>query len=503
MTSRTDDELRTFLRSISHRYTMETYDLFNNNCNNFSNEVSKFLLNGKTIPETILEVPGKFLATPMGTMIGQMMKNMQSTMGANMGSNDPFTAMATSRGNGNGIVPSGTENFNESTNNIKTSLASSDGSLPSIVDKVVTNLLTTHIRPLVSNEVYTVPVFIRRLHLINGNLPMDSPHRLTVDQITVLNELPKYLQSSDTSSHDDEAPVCTPDGVCTLPSKRRKEDTRWQQEMVNLCIQLYHHWPHNTVLFPLFGLLRLLILRDDCLSIILDSSLSVSNGSNSSSSSSSSNRNGGLLWDIMETLHSKNGYTGTSNASAVGINTIALSCLANLFGTSQGTQWVVKSSSILNTIIDITLHYLHYESSPGVRCPEIRQISSALMYNITNNLPIGSDTNPSLSSAADGMKEGNATVQITDISIQLLCAIFDNIGYDDHDDTTLERLLLSAGRLFSREGFEAMELMNTLGYHDTLVSITRNGNKKYTKRLQSLAAEVQQKLNVSGSGTTV
>lgn len=49
------EDLRAFLRSIAHRFTQETYDLFKNNCNNFSNEVSKFLC-GKALPDAIIGV---------------------------------------------------------------------------------------------------------------------------------------------------------------------------------------------------------------------------------------------------------------------------------------------------------------------------------------------------------------------------------------------------------------------------------------------------------------
>jgi len=35
-TSKTEEELQEFLRQISSRFTMESYDLFSNNCNHFS-----------------------------------------------------------------------------------------------------------------------------------------------------------------------------------------------------------------------------------------------------------------------------------------------------------------------------------------------------------------------------------------------------------------------------------------------------------------------------------
>ncbi|CAD8199233.1 unnamed protein product [Paramecium pentaurelia] len=57
-----------FLRSISSNYTMEKYDLFKNNCNNFTNECAQFLV-GKGIPENITGLPQEFLNTQLGQML--------------------------------------------------------------------------------------------------------------------------------------------------------------------------------------------------------------------------------------------------------------------------------------------------------------------------------------------------------------------------------------------------------------------------------------------------
>lgn len=54
-----------FLRQISPRFTAATYDLLNNNCNNFSNELALFLL-GVGIPQHILDLPNEALSTPLG-----------------------------------------------------------------------------------------------------------------------------------------------------------------------------------------------------------------------------------------------------------------------------------------------------------------------------------------------------------------------------------------------------------------------------------------------------
>lgn len=57
-----------YLEEISPRYSAETYNLLSHNCNNFSNEVSQFLV-GATIPEYILNLPNEVIGSPMGALI--------------------------------------------------------------------------------------------------------------------------------------------------------------------------------------------------------------------------------------------------------------------------------------------------------------------------------------------------------------------------------------------------------------------------------------------------
>ncbi|KAF2148252.1 DUF862-domain-containing protein [Myriangium duriaei CBS 260.36] len=57
-----------YLESMRSIYTPEAYDLFQNNCNNFSNEFAQFLV-GRTIPDHIVSLPKKVLDTPFGQML--------------------------------------------------------------------------------------------------------------------------------------------------------------------------------------------------------------------------------------------------------------------------------------------------------------------------------------------------------------------------------------------------------------------------------------------------
>jgi len=54
---------------------MEKYDLFTNNCNNFSDECAHFLV-GEKLPSYITGLPKEVLDTPIGNMLKPVIDNM-------------------------------------------------------------------------------------------------------------------------------------------------------------------------------------------------------------------------------------------------------------------------------------------------------------------------------------------------------------------------------------------------------------------------------------------
>ncbi|KPM41278.1 hypothetical protein AK830_g5317 [Neonectria ditissima] len=62
------DVIEEFLDSLRPIFTLEAYDLFHHNCNNFSDSFSNFLV-GKGIPEHIAKMPQAVLDSPMGRMM--------------------------------------------------------------------------------------------------------------------------------------------------------------------------------------------------------------------------------------------------------------------------------------------------------------------------------------------------------------------------------------------------------------------------------------------------
>ena len=122
----TEQNLHSFLAQISPRFTPETYDLFTNNCNNFSNEVSTFLL-GKGIPEDITNLPQEFLNTPMGQMLRPMLQTTQNQLntrfeqqGSRMRFSSNTTDSTTTNARANTAVSSTVGVNNNNTNNLKT-----------------------------------------------------------------------------------------------------------------------------------------------------------------------------------------------------------------------------------------------------------------------------------------------------------------------------------------------------------------------------------------------
>jgi len=63
-----EDLFNDYILNLSGRYTAQTYDMLNNNCNNFTEECSTFLL-GKSIPEHIRTAPEKVQNSCVGRIV--------------------------------------------------------------------------------------------------------------------------------------------------------------------------------------------------------------------------------------------------------------------------------------------------------------------------------------------------------------------------------------------------------------------------------------------------
>lgn len=73
------DVFEDYLQDISPRYTAQTYNLLQHNCNNFSEEVSQFLC-GVGIPDFVLKLPEEVMNSPMGALIMPMIQQFETTL---------------------------------------------------------------------------------------------------------------------------------------------------------------------------------------------------------------------------------------------------------------------------------------------------------------------------------------------------------------------------------------------------------------------------------------
>ncbi|KAL6767174.1 DESI1 [Auxenochlorella protothecoides x Auxenochlorella symbiontica] len=88
------------LADLSERYTPAAYSLFDNNCNNFSDDFARLLV-GEGIPAHITALPEEVLATPFGQMLRPALTGLERQLGS-MGQQP---AAGTQAGAGGGTAP--------------------------------------------------------------------------------------------------------------------------------------------------------------------------------------------------------------------------------------------------------------------------------------------------------------------------------------------------------------------------------------------------------------
>jgi hypothetical protein len=269
--------------------------------------------------------------------------------------------------------------------------------------------------------------------------------------------------------------------------------------------KVHRTWPRATSAFAALGLLRLLVLREDCVGPL--------------TSRGSGGEGVGVLWDVLDTV---TGAAPPSTASPVpagsagaapsaaeverlmygshAANVMALTTLANAFKCPAGAAWAARGSE-LTRLIDALARILSAPSTApagaaATSAPallaraDLRQMAAALAYNVANAMPVGSETvsgSPAGGAMHGSTVEGDATVLVTDASVQLLGALLEGVG-EEADPEAARRRLLAAGRLLLREGAAAGELALTLGMNEPVERIAGDSGRQGPVRL--LAKEV-------------
>lgn len=174
-TSVSRDEFHAWCQNCaeSGQYTSTSYDLLKRNCNNFSHDAAIGGLNlPEGVPDWILDVPRKFLSSPMGQMVRPMLENMQMKAGAD-GSSAPFSNAPTDAFSATPAMPAPPSSNNNPWANISESTSSSTAAMdensdckPKATRTAITPVLDSFRKPLVSSEYKTVELCVKKISAI-------------------------------------------------------------------------------------------------------------------------------------------------------------------------------------------------------------------------------------------------------------------------------------------------------------------------------------------------
>ena len=159
------------------RYTAASYDLLERNCNNFSHDAAlEGLQLAHGVPAWILEVPRKFLSSPMGQMVRPMLQNMQVTGGSGAsggGMAAPFASAPTSTFGASAAAPAAPPVDNPWANIPSAPTAGAAAPKDSETKKPApeskndatkdTLILDSFCKPLLSSDSKTIPLCVKKI----------------------------------------------------------------------------------------------------------------------------------------------------------------------------------------------------------------------------------------------------------------------------------------------------------------------------------------------------
>lgn len=165
--SRADFEAWCAASTRNGRYTAASYDLLQRNCNNFSHDAAREGLRlSQGVPEWILQVPQKFLSSPMGLIIRPMLENMQVSGNGGGGAapfaNTPTSSFASAPAAASVSATSSGENpwANIVAANGSTSPFAESNSTPSAKG---TPTLDSFDKPMISKDSKTISLCVKKL----------------------------------------------------------------------------------------------------------------------------------------------------------------------------------------------------------------------------------------------------------------------------------------------------------------------------------------------------
>eukprot|EP00164_Ancoracysta_twista_P000170 GFYU01000245.1.p1 GENE.GFYU01000245.1~~GFYU01000245.1.p1 ORF type:complete len:517 (-),score=85.41 GFYU01000245.1:140-1690(-) len=440
-TSRTQAEFHDWLRSVGDHYTVNTYHLLDNNCNNFTDNASKFLL-GQPIPGYITGLPQEVLSTPMGQMFRPMLEQFMGQMNMN-----PI------QGTGNIL-------------NLPPPTARPDGPATAAapLSAGVTSSQTAGATTTATHGPGAAPTSASVNEAVHRTAAADSAvdalpgaivgHRHAGLALTTLKKRAGYLLSADRNVQtvmDKLTQVGDVGGLLTDNDKTLMAEMQaaltqgrgvFPQDAAKLINKFWFDFP-TTSRFMTLNLLRIALLDEEphrMLTAPLASPNATTNKDDVDTRST--------ILDVISKIN--------DGVSSTNVNAVAIMALGNLFARSGNAAWFATSKHV-STIVDKTIGFLQPDTNVV-----LRQSVASLYYNIAIAIP----------------KQG----EMSDWVVQLVCGLFTALDTESVPEAA-KRMCAALGHvLFCNDN--ACELATNLGFSLSV------GARISDPEIQSLATEV-------------
>lgn len=412
-------------------FAPETYDLLQHNCNTFSNvAATRGLGLSQGVPQWILDVPGRFLASPMGQMIRPILDNMQLQGPGAVGGQyqRPGVPMSTPASPAPAPVPSAAAAAAAMDNpwaNIPAAKAPTD--------EIKTPILDSHIKPLLSADTNTVKICVTKL--VSASEGEESANiQKILDELASLLVDPKALLPREVLEHS----------VPFLLMNLAPDSTK---SMLNAVYSLM--------------LLRLIVLHpaaDDGARIVMSEIIGIIGGRLIESSKVHGNK----TKDEMFGNHA--------------VRSMAWCTLSNATGTDFGASFLRQDLALRGGLVDAALLDTSSSQQPRV---EVRQSALAYLYNVAHDI--------SMSPQA-----GDNDAELSDAAVTLLCGMIEGMDEETNATARLRRLLIVGKILKPNHGkidASAKSLVNDLGFADCIISL-RNANGTGKDNDEKIATDV-------------
>mmetsp|Transcript_6110 Transcript_6110/g.9362 ORF Transcript_6110/g.9362 Transcript_6110/m.9362 type:complete len:600 (+) Transcript_6110:37-1836(+) len=494
----------------SGEWNAAAYDLLHRNCNNFSHDAALHGLHlPKGVPDWILQVPQKFLSSPMGQTIRPMLEQMQVTGTANdnfdgatgVGVGDPFAAYAngpptTPTTTPSSMAPTSTTTTTTTTTSttnpwasipaptdtdyVNTETSSSNSTIPPNANVVKTPVLDSHNRPLLSSDTKAVGVCLSKL--LENMTDHDTDH--DTDQ-SMLKQISAILLTPPKENVAISLPIL--EGSC--------------RAIWNHYLNADEHDIGTTMVFTLM-LLRLIVLHPpphDSDSVEEEEEQQKKEGHSSYFTK---------CIDWVETHLINDQDHNTSKSMSPAARSMLWCTASNVYGKDAT---YIKS---VESVVEAAMVDLSPESQSRV---EVRQAAAAFLYNVAHSQsqpcrrpsPANNEAMkpPPLPPPPPPLQDD----ELSDLTVSLICGALDGIR-EEKDETVLVRRLLIAGKLirsssnpnYTLEGggkgvssSPVQDLVVNLGFMDGLSSIIHattpddERHHRHQKQSTKLAKELQ------------